>query len=567
MFYLGNDKRISALALFLFSSLLIIFLITQILPWENAIITVHDNLDSNHVYYKTLMESGLLYSGGDLDSFLELDRNTFPSELNLATQLYNIFPPLTAYYSILILKVLIAVTGMYLCLTSDLIKLDKTVAFGVGCAFAVLPGHPASYLAQSSVPLIFYMVYFGFKVNNLKMYIASLFVLFSLSFLSSLFLYGVFVLITLSFLFLFLFLLKYEKSSRIAISIIILSLGFIISEYRIFELQLFGGYVSLREEILRAPQLFLNTFINIITKGQYHSEIFAINVYYVASIIIIFYVLNYFLFKRKLSEGRGKLILLLLSLYVIFAVIASFSHTAFFYSMAENYKLISLLNWSRFTFIMSFFLYIMLGVLLCDFNKFLSLLFVILLISFNMMKPAVYNDFKKNFDNMTGESNQKYVTYKEFYGEEVFSNLKNKINYNHENSLAVGFYPSVLKYNKISTLDGYFSYAPLSRKHLFRTLISPQLESNIIQKSSFDNWGARMYAFEDSNNFKKTNKYGDCEPIELKLDMNVFKSIGGEYIFSICKLKNMKELGLTKVSEAFWRPYSMLYLYKIKNKL
>lgn len=562
--FIIDDKKLNATSVLLFSSLLIVFLGVQILPWENSIITIHDNLDSNHVYYKVLIESGLLYRDGNLDSFLGFDRNAFPSELNLATQMYNIFPPLTAYFTILVLKVFISVLGMYLCLTSKLIKLDKVVAFGVGCAFAFLPGHPASYLAQASVPLICYLVYlFALNKSNKIKDTFLVFTLLIIPSISSFALYCVYLLSIISFISLYLFFKRnYILSSRLIFALAILSIGYIICDYRLFELQLNQGYLSIREEMVKAPIDFISQLKTFSFKGQYHSESFPIHIY--ITLLIVFFIK----LRLTLKTGSvflhvsGKLFYILLLMLSYILIFSSFSMTEFFLKLSEQFKVLNLFNWSRFTFLLATVLYFILGCFLVKFDKKTAVFLIITLSIVNLTKSSVYNDFIKNVTNLVGLNAGK-PTYHDFYDVSAFEQLKSKINYNNEKSISIGFHPAVLTYNNIKTIDGYFSYAPLDYKRRFREFIEPQLEVNEKHRNYFDNWGGRMYFFENSDKYKSLGY--ECEPLTLNININALKKSSLKYVFSACEIKNATSLELKLLYKIKSRNYKVFYTYSLSD--
>ena len=73
---------------------------------------------------------------------------------------------------------------------------------------------------------------------------------------------------------------------------------------------------------------------------------------------------------------------------------------------------------------------------------------------------ATYNHLAMNLRYKWVEMQGKEVaalTYKEFYSQDLFELIKNDIEYNGEYSIAYGMHPAILEYNKIATLDGYFT--------------------------------------------------------------------------------------------------------------
>ena len=129
---------------FLASILLILYLSPLFILGENAHMRVHDNLDSNIAWYKTLKDSGQLF--GDIHSVVPqvingLPRNTYGTEFSGIQWLHHLFPSMLAYAISQAITRIVAFLGMYLLLKSHFIK-EKDgdwIRVWVSLAFALTP--------------------------------------------------------------------------------------------------------------------------------------------------------------------------------------------------------------------------------------------------------------------------------------------------------------------------------------------------------------------------------------------------------------------------------------------
>ena len=139
---------------------------------ENSKFLIHDNLDSNVVWFKNLAESGELFnhSDGVIERTLNgLPRKFYPSDLNIRTITYYIFSPINAYCILKIFIHLIAFIGMYL-LVGYLLKTKDNkglISALVALAFSIIPFWPSGGLTVAGQPLLLYSFLNLIKKRNL----------------------------------------------------------------------------------------------------------------------------------------------------------------------------------------------------------------------------------------------------------------------------------------------------------------------------------------------------------------------------------------------------------------
>lgn len=160
------------------------------------------------------------------------------------------------------------------------------------------------------------------------------------------------------------------------------------------------------------------------------------------------------------------------------------------------------------------------------------------------------------------------LSYGEFYSTELFEAAKEDIGYRGQWSAAYGFYPAVLEYNGISTLDGYLGFYSQSYKTMFRKIIAPALERMEDSREYYDSWGARAYLYSGTEpSIVSAGRSMTDKPEEIYIDLDAFKDLGGRYIFSRLELLNAQEAGLTLegvyTHEA--SPYT-LYVYRTTSR-
>lgn len=153
-----------------------------------------------------------------------------------------------------------------------------------------------------------------------------------------------------------------------------------------------------------------------------------------------------------------------------------------------------------------------------------------------------------------------YVPYCQFVDMDFWNRLKDKIRYQNEKVICVGFHPSVAMTNDFNTMDGYLSLHPMSYHRQFREIIAPTLELYPTIRNYYDTWGGRMYVFADSIQNPTVDKSKSVEQKELHINTEGFKQQGGRYILSRYILTNAKELQLEMICD-YDEPSSLYHIF------
>lgn len=131
----------------------------------------------------------------------------------------------------------------------------------------------------------------------------------------------------------------------------------------------------------------------------------------------------------------------------------------------------------------------------------------------------------------------------------------------------MGFFldPSVLQYNGIHTLDGYYSNYSLDYYKKWDKLIAPALEkSEYHSKYWKQSNGIRAYMY--SGGYKKIYDIGEIDEYHLEVNMDILRELGAKYIFSRVKITNASECGLEKMGKWHMDEYKYtIYVYLVAN--
>ncbi len=178
-------------------------------------------------------------------------------------------------------------------------------------------------------------------------------------------------------------------------------------------------------------------------------------------------------------------------------------------------------------------------------------------------KTAMYNDIGRNIKYILAGETIGYpkLTWHEIISEDLFKIIKEDIDYQGEWCIAYGFLPSILNYNGIYTLDGYDSGYSSEYKDKFAKLISPYLQIGENYVEYFQNVGTRAYIFSDDIGYMPED-YIEIDEAPIYIDPEIFRNMGGKYVFSVTEISNSNELhlGLCGIYVCDDSPYKM-YVY------
>lgn len=550
---------------------------------ESSIISVHDNLDLFVAQFQMLKNTDSFFAHGvDVPFLGGISRDNLPSEFSLYTMLYMILPSYWAYITGYLLKIIIAIFSTVL-LAKDFCGESygkyKPVVYMTGLAYGILNVFPAFGIPFASIPLAVYLVRKIYKTPSFKWYAA----LFLYPFVSYFSYFGLFILAYMVVSLIWLWIRDKKFPLRILIAILVLSLGCVAFEYRLFHVMLFGEQETIRSTMEAGSFGFgeiIKTILEGFTKGMFHAE--SVHTYLVMPVCLVYFLyLNIGYIRKKNGKAVFHDTFNLLMLVLLFnSLIYGVYYFEPFRNLVETicppltgWQFNRTIFFNPFVWYAAFFLVLK---RMYDADKKLwryianglSILAVIVIV----FSGTRYNDLyhtcvAKSYELLKGKQSND-LSYEEFYSTELFEKVKEDLQYSGQWSAAYGFYPAVLEYNDIATVDGYLGFYEQYYKEDFRKVIAPALDRVPQSKEYFDSWGARAYLYSgtDLSIVAAVRDYQVTDH-DIYIDIDAFKAIGGRYIFSRIELSNAAEAGLT-LSGVYTdesSPYT-LYVYQTTSR-
>lgn len=577
-------KLISKWYLVIVAGFLLFAGLVFLLCGEDSIIAVHDNLDLFIPQYQMMKDTGTFFAQDAYVPFLGgISRDVLPAEFSLSTFLYMILPAYPAYVAGYLLKIVIALVSCNLLakdFCGEAYPKYKPLVYILGLAYGVLNMFPAFGISFASIPLAVYLVRKIYKDRAFP-YLVFLFFYPLVSYFSY---FGLFILAYMAAAFLWLWLRNKKPSGRLFLAIIVLSAGYMVCEYRLFGTMLFSEEESIRSTMvagsLSASEI-LKTAGEVFVKGMFHAE--SVHTYLVLPVCVFYFLyLNFTYLKKKNVKGIFHDVYNLLMLVLLFnSAVYGLYYWEGFRNLIEllcppltGWQFNRTVFFSPFVWYSAFFLVLK---RLYDIEadkkarllaNVLALMSVILIVLTGSRYNDLYHTCYEQVYTLVKGGHTDQLSYREFYSEELFEQAKEDIGYCGQWSAAYGFYPAVLEYNGISTVDGYLGFYSQSYKEEFRKVIAPALERMEATREYYDEWGARAYLYSGTElSIVSTTKGAVEEKQDIYIDMDAFKALGGRYIFSRLELGNAEEAGLTLVGTYTHEasPYT-LYVYQTSSR-
>ncbi len=548
---------------------------------DESYIAVHDNLDLFLAHFQIMKRNHAFFSHNTILPMVGgVSRDAFGSELSLYNILYFIFPSFVAYMIGYAFKIAIGFSTMLL-LAKDIYKEKfgeyKPILFIIALAFGLIPVFPAYGIAFTSVPLLVYFLRRIYRSPSMLLYAA----VFCYPLISYFSYFGFFILAYLACGVVILWVKDKKFPRSIFTALLILALGYICFEYRLFKEMLFSDNVTIRGTMVNADLTFLEMLQsvgNVFKETIFHAQ--DSHYYVVLPVCIIgIIIINYFYIKRheykKIATDSCNLILLFIIFNCIIYGLYDFKAFRDLFELVlpplKGFQFNPKLYFKTFLWYELLFLILK---RLYDLKKkgyvYLANIVAVLSVSIVMFMPQVYNDFYYTCYNQAYKiikhQDTSNLNFREFYSENLFLEIKNEIHYDGEWAVAYGMHPAVLEYNGISTLDGYLGLYSQEYKEKFRRVIAPALEQSEEFKTYYDDWGARAYIFSGAgeNTYKPVRNF-ILNDTNLYIDSEEFKNINGKYIFSRIEISNIEELQLEcrGVFQNATSPYT-IYVYEAK---
>lgn len=527
---------------------------------ENAHIRVHDNLDSNLAWYKVLKESGEIF--GSLEAVIpqimngRLLRNAFGTEWSGIVWLHALFPTMLAYAISQTITRVFAFIGMYLLLRDHFLRSDEWIMISVGTAltFALTPFWPSGMLSTLGMPLALW-AFLHIRNGRISWREYAVFTLLPLY--SSIVLGMFFFLFAMGVLWIIDVIKRKKHVLSFLIALIYMSFIYMIVEYRLVYSFIFDDDPNSRDEYFHT-HLSLARVLRLTLKNYVFGHTHVMTEH--ASIILPVLLIALLMIWKKGWWRQEKAFITLFILNFLLSLWYAFWFFKGWEPLTEKFHFMNTFNFARFHFLRPLVIYASFALALkvmWQFHHWWKPIVTLCIIA-QLVVLVPYNEEIRH---------HKKPSVKEFYDVELFTEIKNHIGLPQEDYrvASIGLHPAIAQYNGFYTLDSYNNFYPLTYKYQFREIIEKELAKNKTIRTYFDEWGGRCYLFTDELGkhymFKKSSKK-KLKAIQLETD--VFKEMGGRYIFSAVPILNEDEnkLRLEKeftTKKSVWK----IYLYRV----
>lgn len=536
----------------------------------NMVAIIHDEFDFDVVAYKNRAKD--LFGTHFIDEFLNGSPalSLTPSALLFSIP-YIFFRPELAFFINYLIIVLVAYTGMYLCV--DRLTGRQWIAVLTSVIFTMLPFYSVYGLSVMGQPLLlFCFIQLWDKSDILRhKLVYAVIILFGLS--SSLALVGY---ADLFFLFLAVLIGFAKKRGMKAFLIGALLL---LATYVVTNIDMIGtitggmkDFVSHRTEwkvTHVAP--FRDSFKSVFQSGIYHAASIQDRMVYPILLVLILS-LAFIIRLDRADRQRLMAMAALYGLAVLIAVFYALWHSAPIANLREKLGgLFISFQCDRFYWMYPCIWYILFAcalyfstVLLRKGNA-IKYIPIIVFCACNILALWDNSTIKENYLHLADVTeSSKYASIGDFYQTDLFEKIDKEIGKPKDSYrvVSVCLYPSIPLYNGFYCLDGYSNYYNINHKHRFREAIAGELERNDSIKSYFDDWGNRCYAFSSELWSYYISKNSDRKIETLNYDFVKLKEMGCEYIMSGVEIQQNGALGFVGSFEDD-DSYYRVYLYRL----
>ncbi|MGB0870705.1 MAG: DUF6044 family protein [Flavobacteriales bacterium] len=547
---------------FVYFIILSLYFLPYFILGKNFPLDVFDNMNSNIVWIKMVIENWqLMFSphspvpnllGGE-SSFSSLYPNLDISTIPLA-----IFG---SYWGFILDKLIMSIVGYFgiLGVFRSLFPLkNENIKWLLALSFSLIPFWGFS-LNAIGLPLLFHALT---RIFQNKDHFRHWIWIPIFAFYSNLVLIGIFSLLLCLYVLIKSTIQTRKIHWKFILACSLLSVSYLLSHYPLIYSFLFvKDYTSHRVEMVIFDMPLnetLDYLWDIIYRGDfsYHGKKYYLHTLYIIPVVIG----SLWLWRQNILNKHLKHLWVYFIIAHILLVISTWKFTV--QEFDHFFKLIPMAL-DRFLWFIPLFWIIQIGVIsdLIIFKKpKLQKLFVGLII----LQTGIIVANHKLIVNHEGPS------FKEYYSEKLFQKIEQDLNEDKTKFrvLNVGIEPAIAQYNGFYTLGGFSGNYSLAYKHKFHKVITNELfkENGWPIRRKFELWGSMCYAYSQEFGLQFGEKY--WKPINhLDFDWSLAQEMGVKYVFtpSEINLKNNPRLELFKDYTGLGYYYP-LKVYKIKPK-
>ena len=529
----NNPVASSISILFLYLSPLLIF-------GEDSLVTIHDVLGSDHVVLKILAGSGQIFAGNNeiIPSILNgVPRAMFTPELDMKLWFHYFFGSYAAYAINQFFMHFIAFFGMYRLLKKNFIPEENhLIVCGVSCLYALLPFFATLGLAEPSQPLVL-AAFLAIRENRATWVDWAALLLVPVY--STFYHVSVFLILLIGLLWLYDLLAKGDKNFRFFGAIFLMGAVSLLVNHRIIHAMFISSdFISHRLEFYSPPATLytlytsLKTSLDVFIWGDVNAK--SLHGLIILPIVIVGLFLH---FDKNIQDKRLPLLLIMIAIFSVVPSVASLAGP-----LKAKIDFLRTFKFHRFLYLNPMLWHIAfaisLSLLVSHARK--GVQFVSICICLQLLITFFYHD---EIQMRHGKP-----TYRQFYAEEMFSEITDYIGKKKKDYRVVSFgmHPMIANYSGFYTLDGYMGSYPMKHKHEFRKIIAKELEKDESLRQYFDWGGSRCYVFSSELTLGDWlyTKNRTVPVNNLELDTRQLRNMGGEYIFSAVKIENAEENNL-----------------------
>ena len=569
-------KKQSNIYLIIAIGILALYFLPYLLQWDNSYITIHDNLDSDVVWYKSIAESGHIYSLSNqakLENIMNgIPRNSLPSGYTFVSFLFLVFAPFTAFIINFFITHIVAFIGMYLLLSTFVFpkKEDSFLYTGISLAFAILPfygTHPG--IAISGIPILLWC-FIHLKQTTGAWYHFVIIAIFA--FYSSLIYTGIFILF-----FLYLYILRYwiinkKILPQYVIGLGILTIGLFLSEIQVVSQIFDHSFEPHRLEFAAKGISFLSALKEssyIFIQGQYHAP----SAHWIIALLSIIFL--------KISMGEHKIVGLrkqkfTTEIFIIIVCISLFYglwQCSGFIALQQKISILKIVQWHRFYWLLPIFWYVLFALIIRSIleysEKLRKLLYGVVILQILIVLATNKEDMANYYNIILPKLREFSIpkpalaqpTFAQYYDQKLFAEIRDSIKKPQQSYrvASLGINPEIAIFNGFYCLDSYQRNYSLAYKHTFKQIINTEILKDSVLYDYFQNWGSRCYVFSHelgmNYNFRRNS---EIMIHDFDLNIDAFKKMGGEFLFSAVEIELKPDSGLTLFGEferenSYWK--------------
>lgn len=561
---LFGKKKYDKVLITVFVIVVAVILVPMLVLRDNYIYTVHDYLDSWPSLFEVLRRGNLFFAP---DSPMPVMCGMSTCYLYFDFGIYRCLNFFFGFVwgeivnkALAILLGYIFMNHMLQFILQDDGRNQRNIKL-LALSYAISPVYPNWSISFAVLPLLLELLLRYFKSPEKTISIKMLFFL-----LFGFFVYfpciGIFVLAVWFAGFILNLILQKQVNRRLLVSLVLMTVSSVVFNINIFIYVLRGD--ALNRSLKTFPDynglggLLFHLFkesARFFLCGQYHAR----PVLTLILPVSLFGIVYLFIHRKELDNPEDKRLfkagIMILFFISIFSFIRGLDDVGVIPRIfSKVFPILQGFNFGRMGYFNNVLWYILFGIIVIFFSRkkktkrIFSLLiiaqFVIIICS-----DHNYQDTRKNlFYKKSLEED--CVTYREFFDEEYFRALKERMDYQYEGTVSVGIEPAVAMYNGFNTLDGYLCINPLTYHDAFRRIIAPALDKSERLLDYYDTWGGRIYVFDESESFSMpVTRNKTMESKKIYINTSAFEKMGGKYILSRYVILNADELGLVLVDD------------------